>query len=141
MADLYTFVAGAALEQDTLFNLKCNCGGNAPVVPKSVAGFGYGKKGGAMKIVAQLDTKCPECAKTIRANVIEGDPGYVLTSNGGVESLMLPQGSTSAPVSDLSDDEQLGIINQMKKDVAKHQREKLKRELEKKKNAKKKRDR
>ena len=31
-SDLYTFVAGAALEKDTPFRLECNCGGVVPAV-------------------------------------------------------------------------------------------------------------
>jgi hypothetical protein len=35
--ELYTFVAGRALENDTTFNVKCNCGGDASIKPKSTA--------------------------------------------------------------------------------------------------------
>ncbi len=111
---LYTMVAGGALEADTVFNVKCNCGGNAPITPNKVAGYGYAKKGGAMKVVDKLESVCEDCGTTINVLVIEGDPGYVLTSNGGVESLFLPQGSTSPPVSELSDKDRKEIINHMK---------------------------
>jgi len=112
--DLYTFVAGGALESDATFNVKCNCGGDAPIKPKSTAGYGFSKKGPEIKVVDKIETKCVACGTKITATVLEGDPGYVLTANAGVESLFLPQGSTSPPVSSLSAAERAQIIKEMK---------------------------
>ena len=112
--ELHTFVAGGALESDTTFNVKCNCGGDAPIKPKSTAGYGFSKKGPEIKVIEKIETKCGECGTKITATILEGDPGYVLTKNGGVEALFLPQGSTSPPVSSLTPKEQADIIAEMK---------------------------
>ena len=114
---LYTMVAGGALETDTTFNVKCNCGGDAPINPKSVAGYGFSKKGGATKVVDKLETRCLKCNTGIVVTVLEGDPGYVLTKNGNREMLFLPQGSTSKPVSELTVGEHEAMIHEMKRNM------------------------
>ena len=111
---LYTLVAGGALEADTTFNLKCNCGGDAPITPKSTAGYGFSKKGPEVKVVDKIESTCSACGTRITATILEGDPGYVLTSNNGVDALLLPQGSTSSPVSRLTPAERAQIIQQIK---------------------------
>jgi hypothetical protein len=115
---MYTMVAGGALEQDAEYNVKCNCGGDAPIKPKSVKGYGFSKKGGVVKIVDKFETICTECDTPIVAMVLEGDPGYLLTQNGGIESLFLPQGSASTPVSELSHKDREDIIDHMKVQIA-----------------------
>ena len=50
----------------------------------------------------------------ITASVLEGDPGYVLTSKDGIDALFLPQGSTAKPVSELSSSEKRRIIKEIK---------------------------
>jgi hypothetical protein len=112
--EMFTMVAGGALEADTVFNLRCNCGGNAPVTPTSVVGFGYSKKGGPTRSVGKLEGLCERCGTTIKAMVLEGDPGYVLTIQDGKDVLFLPQGSTSVPVSQLSPEERAEILAQLK---------------------------
>jgi hypothetical protein len=116
---LFTMVAGGALEANTTFNVKCNCGGNAPIKPKSVKGYGFSKKGGATKVVDKLATTCESCKTPITVIVLEGDPGYCLTSKDGIEVLFLPQGSTTPPVSTLSTQEQQEIIAAIKRQVKK----------------------
>lgn len=117
MSELYTFVAGGALEADATFNVKCNCGGDAPITPRSTAGYGFSKKGPEVKVVDKIETRCPRCGTKITATVLEGDPGYVLTSREGIEALFLPQGSTSKPVSELSEVERRAIIAEMKRRI------------------------
>jgi hypothetical protein len=112
--ELYTFVAGGALESDATFNVKCNCGGDGPIKPKSTAGYGFSKKGARLTVVDKIETKCTACGTKITASILEGDPGYVLTSTKGVEAIFLPQGSTSRPVSDLTPEERAQIIKEMK---------------------------
>jgi len=115
---LYAMAAGGALEADTTFNIKCHCGGNAPIKPKSVKGYGFSKKGGPAKIVDILETECESCKTPITVHVIEGDPGYTLISNNGIDSLYLPQGSTSTPVSALSGKQRKKIIAKIQKQMA-----------------------
>ena len=130
---LYTMVAGGALEVDEVFNVKCNCGGNAPITPQSVKGYGFSKKGGATKVVDKLDALCQSCDTPIKILVLHGDPGYVLTKNQGVCQLFLPQGSTSPPVSSLSAQEQMQIIAEMNADADRRARARKKAEMEKRK--------
>lgn len=112
--ELFTFVAGGALESDSIFNVKCNCGGDAPIKPESTAGYGFSKKGLEVRVVDKIETKCSACGTKITATILEGDPGYILTANNGHEALFLPQGSTSVPISDLMPTEQAKIIKEMK---------------------------
>jgi hypothetical protein len=111
---LSTFVAGGALENDDTFNVKCNCGGDAPIKPKTTAGYGFSKKGPEIRVVDEIETKCTACGTKITAKILEGDPGYMLVGNAGAEFLFLPQGSTSTPVSELSPQEQADTIREMK---------------------------
>ena len=119
--ELHTFVAGRALEHDETFNVKCNCNGNAPIRPKSIAGYGFSKRGPSVRIVDKLVTKCLRCGANITVNVLEGDPGYVLTGGEGHEQLFCPQGSTSRPVDELTAQERAQIIANMKDQISKHQ--------------------
>ncbi len=120
--ELHTFVAGRALEHDETFNVKCNCNGNAPIRPESTAGYGFSKRGPSVRVVDKLVTKCLSCGAKITVNVLEGDPGYVLTGGEGREQLFCPQGSTSRPVDELSAQEQAQIIANMKDQFNRHQR-------------------
>jgi len=70
--ELYTFVAGGALEAGKVFNVKCNCGGNAPITPASDKGYGFSKHGPEVKMVEALpknwhlprnSTFCPKTPK------------------------------------------------------------------------------
>ena len=58
--DLYAFVAGAALEKDTPFQLECNCGGVVTIMPPLPDEY----------------VVCSRCESKIKMLVIEGDPGY-----------------------------------------------------------------
>ena len=53
---LYTFVAGGVLEIGETFNVKCNCGGNAPITPESITGYGFWKHGPVVKVVDKLES-------------------------------------------------------------------------------------
>ena len=56
--DLYTFIAGAALEKGEPFPLECNCSGVVTIMPPFQDEF----------------VVCPRCESRIRMLVIEGDP-------------------------------------------------------------------
>lgn len=111
---LITFVAGGVLENDTTFNVKCNCGGSAPIKPMTTAGYGFSKQGPAIRVVDEIETKCETCGTKITAKILEGDPGYMLVGNAGSESLFLSQGSSSTPVADLTPQQRAQTINEMK---------------------------
>ena len=54
--DLYTFVAGAALEKGVPFQLECNCGGVVTIMPPFQDEY----------------VVCPRCESNIKMLVIEG---------------------------------------------------------------------
>ena len=60
--DLYTFVAGSALERGNPFPLECNCGGVVTIMPPFQDAY----------------VICPRCEARIKMLVIEGDPGYII---------------------------------------------------------------
>ena len=59
--NLYSFVAGKAIEGKNPFPLNCNCGGRITIMPP------FQEK----KVI------CPICESIIHILVVEGDPGYV----------------------------------------------------------------
>ena len=65
-------------------------------------------------VVDTIESKCESCGTTIKALILEGDPGYVLTSKDGIDALLCPQGSSSPPVSSLTPAERAEIIKTMK---------------------------
>ena len=65
--DLYTFVAGDALEKGTPFPLRCNCGGMVTIMPPFQDEY----------------VVCPQCEFRIKMIVITGDPGYIIGRNAG----------------------------------------------------------
>lgn len=61
--DLYTVIAGGALERRKPFRLECNCGGVVTIMPPFQDEY----------------VVCPRCEARIKMLVIEGDPGYINT--------------------------------------------------------------
>ena len=85
--DLYTFVAGAALECGNPFPLKCNCGGVVTIMPPFQDEY----------------VVCPRCESRIKIIVIEGDPGYIIGADpDGTPKLLPVQGSCKTDPSKLS---------------------------------------
>ncbi len=79
--DLYTFVAGAALEKDTPFQLECNCGGVVTIMPPFQDEY----------------VVCSRCESKIKMLVIEGDPGYIVGADPGGTLRLLPVQGSSRP--------------------------------------------
>ena len=85
--DLYTFVAGAALERGSPFPLSCNCGGVVTIMPPFQDEF----------------VICPLCESKIKMLVIEGDPGYIIGADpDGTPKLLPVQGSAKLHPGELS---------------------------------------
>lgn len=102
--DLYTFVAGAALESGKVFPLECNCGGVVTIMPPFQDEF----------------VVCPRCESRIKMLVIEGDPGYVIGADPDGTSRLLPvQGSASPHPGKLSAGERDAILAQAKESCGK----------------------
>ncbi len=101
--DLYTFVAGAALETGKPFPLECNCGGVVTIMPPFQDEF----------------VICPRCESKIRMLVIEGDPGYIIGADpDGTPKLLPVQGSSKPHPSKLSPSERDAILAQVQAQFA-----------------------
>lgn len=93
--DLYTFVAGAALESGKPFPLECNCGGVVTIMPPFQDEY----------------VVCPRCESRIRMLAIEGDPGYIIGADpDGTPKLLPVQGSSVPHPSKLSASECEAIL-------------------------------
>lgn len=98
--DLYTFVAGAALEASEPFPLQCNCGGVVTIMPPLQDEY----------------VACARCESTIKMLVIEGDPGYIIGRDLDGNPKLLPvQGSTKPHPSTFSAAEREEILAQVRK--------------------------
>ncbi len=100
--DLYTFVAGAAIEKAKPFALGCNCGATVTIMPPFQDEF----------------VVCPRCESTIRMLVVEGDPGYIVGAGpDGTPTLLPVQGSSRPHPNDLSKEEREAILAKVRKQV------------------------
>lgn len=97
--DLYTFIAGAALEKGQPFTLNCNCGGVVTIMPPFQDEY----------------VICPICESKIRMLIIEGDPGYIIGKSSEGELTLLPvQGSTEPHPDTLSQAEREAILSNIR---------------------------
>ena len=96
--DLYTFVAGKAIENSKPFQLRCNCSGTITIMPPFQE-----------KLVI-----CPICEANIHILIIEGDPGYIIGQNpDGAPSLLPVQGSSHPSIDSLTEEEKNKIISNL----------------------------
>jgi hypothetical protein len=103
--DLYTFVAGAAVESGEPFPLKCNCGGVVTVMPP----------------FQERAVVCPLCESSIGIHIIEGDPGYIIGRNPNGDPMLIPvQGSSAKPLEAMTESERQEILKNMASEMAKH---------------------
>lgn len=106
--DLYTFVAGAAIERGEPFPLTCNCGGVVTVMPP----------------FQEESVICPACESSIRIFMIEGDPGYIIGKNPNGEPMLIPvQGSSAKPVEAMTEAERQEILKNVEAEIAKHNKQ------------------
>ena len=102
--DLYTFVAGAALEAGKPFPLECNCGGIMTIMPPFQDEY----------------LVCARCESKIKMIVIEGDPGYIIGADSdGTPKLLPVQGSSKPHPSKLSPDEREAILERIRAQLEK----------------------
>jgi hypothetical protein len=103
--DLYTFVAGAAIEKSEAFFLKCNCGGTVTIMPP----------------FQEESVICPSCESSIGIHVVEGDPSCFLglDPKTGKEFLIHVQGSSAIPPHQLPEQEREEIISKFKENLEK----------------------
>ena len=99
---LYTFIAGAAIEGNDPFIVKCNCEGEIRIMPP----------------MQENQVICPVCESIIKMIVIDGDPGYVIGQTPDGETTLLPvQGSKSKPLNMLSKEERDSILKEVKEEL------------------------
>jgi len=102
--DLYTFVAGAALETGGPFRLECNCGGIVTIMPPFQDEYAV----------------CARCESRIKMLVVEGDPGYIIGANpDGTPALLPVQGSKKPHPSHLSRSERESLLAQVRAQLEK----------------------
>jgi hypothetical protein len=101
--DLYTFVAGAALEKDKPFQLECNCGGVVTIMPPFQDEY----------------VVCARCESKIKMLVIEGDPGYIIGADSDGPKLLPVQGSSQPHPNMLPDSEREAILADIRARFAK----------------------
>ena len=100
--DLYTFVAGAALEAGKPFPMECNCGGVVTIMPPFQDEY----------------VVCPRCESKIRMLVIEGDPGYIIGADpDGAPKLLPVQGSSKPHPGKLSASEREAILARVQEQI------------------------
>jgi DNA-directed RNA polymerase subunit RPC12/RpoP len=93
--DLYTFVAGAALETGKPFQLVCNCGGVVTIMPPFEDEY----------------VVCPRCESRIKMLVMEDDPGYIIGKDtDGTLKLLPVQGSSIPHPDELSPAERENVL-------------------------------
>jgi hypothetical protein len=102
--DLYTFVAGAALQRLVPFPLECNCGKVITILPPFQDEY----------------VVCPGCESRIKMLVIEGDPGYIIGADPDGSPRLLPvQGSSKPHPNQLSSAERGAILSKVRERFAK----------------------
>lgn len=102
--DLYTFVAGAALEAGKPFSLECNCGGVVTIMPPFQDEY----------------VVCARCESRIKMLVIEGDAGYIIGAEpDGTPKLLPLQGSSKPHPNQLSATERDAILAQVRAQLRK----------------------
>ena len=87
--DLYTFVAGAAVERGEPLPITCNCGGVITIMPP----------------LQEELVVCANCESRIKLFLIEGDPGYVFGADSNGEPMLIPVQGSSKEKLDISPEE------------------------------------
>jgi hypothetical protein len=104
--DLYTFVAGEALERGGAFQLECNCGGIVTIMPPFQDEY----------------VVCARCEARIKMLVIEGDPGYIIGADpDGTPKLLPVQGSSKPHPGKLPPAERDAILAEIKERFGKEE--------------------
>lgn len=97
--DLFTFVAGVAVERNEPLPISCNCGGVITVMPP----------------LQEQVVVCARCESRIKVLVLEGDPGYVFGSDPSGEPMLIPVQGSSKQKLDISDEERRKALEDARK--------------------------
>jgi hypothetical protein len=98
--DLFTFVAGVAVERADPIPVTCNCGSVITIMPP----------------LQEELVVCSSCESRIKILVLSGDPGYVMGRAPDGEPMLIPVQGSSREKLDLSAEERRTILDRMKED-------------------------
>ncbi len=97
--DLFTFVAGVAVERNEPLPITCNCSGVITIMPP----------------LQDQVVVCARCESRIKVLVLEGDPGYVFGSDPRGEPMLIPVQGSSKQKLDISDEERRKALEDARK--------------------------
>lgn len=97
--DLFTFVAGIAVERGDPIPITCNCGSVITIMPP----------------LQEELVVCPGCELRIKLLVLSGDPGYVLGRAPNGEPMLIPVQGSSKEKLELSSEERQRVLEEARK--------------------------
>ena len=97
--DLFTFVAGVAVERNEPLPITCNCGGVITIMPP----------------LQEQVVVCARCESRIKILVLGGDPGYVFGSDPSGEPMLIPVQGSSKEKLEISDEERRKVLDDARK--------------------------
>jgi hypothetical protein len=97
--DLFTFLAGIAVERGDPIPITCNCGGVITIMPP----------------LQEELVVCPRCESRIKLLVLEGDPGYVMGRAPNGEPMLTPVQGSSKEKRELSEEERRSALEKIRK--------------------------
>jgi hypothetical protein len=96
--DLFTFLAGIAVERGDPIPVTCNCGS-------------------VITIMAPLQEElvvCPKCESRIKLLVLTGDPGYLIGRAPNGEPMLIPVQGSSPEKLAISDEQRKSMLEKIK---------------------------
>jgi len=98
--DLFTFVAGIAVERGDPIPITCNCDSVITIMPP----------------LQEELVVCPNCESRIKLLVLTGDPGYVMGRAPTGEPILIPVQGSSPEKLAISDEERRALLEKISKD-------------------------
>lgn len=97
--DLFTFVAGIAVQRGDPIPITCNCGGVITIMPP----------------LQEELVVCPRCKSRIKLLVLSGDPGYVMGCAPNGEPMLMPVQGSSEEKLKISAEERQRALEEIRK--------------------------
>lgn len=96
--DLFTFLAGIAVERGDPIPVTCNCGSVITIMPP----------------LQEELVVCPKCESRIKLLVLTGDPGYVIGRAPNGEPMLIPVQGSSPEKFAISDEQRKSMLEKIK---------------------------
>jgi hypothetical protein len=96
--DLFTFLAGIAVERGDPIPVTCNCGSVITIMPP----------------LQEELVVCPKCESRIKLLVLTGDPGYVIGRAPNGEPMLIPVQGSSPEKLAISDEQRKSMLEKIK---------------------------